>query len=422
MIDSLYEYAGYSLSGLLHGVLSGLGLPLLLGLAGTAWLVHAVASDRAAPRQIVVHVLYLILAWSLLSPARKADVGAPRLAVWLGEGADLLQKRAIRTVNGRFLESPLAWERLAALASFATILDPALKGDVDAFLHACATPALAQAGPAGDDLLADGALPYDAACERRRAELRTRIVAHVETDPLHRAALDAAAAHDPGGAAAFRSRYESELCRRAVDDPGSPTSEAALVAASLGAYSYTDGAQSTGAFPSWAKGLLAVPAPLGQLWDFGANAAITGIAQLTQSWSNRFSSKQKYYLSTIYGPHVYGLALLFLLGLFPLAGLWALLPGRWTALVHWGKVFLSVKLWPVCWAVLTCFNAKRSALEAFDPGPRGSGDVFLAVSAFYLLVPTISFLIVQLGATAVAMPFSPALPSPAGVPAPALRR
>ncbi|HEX7896738.1 MAG TPA: hypothetical protein VF950_03205 [Planctomycetota bacterium] len=414
MIDTVYEFAGYSLAELIRGVFSSVGLPLVLGLAGTAWLVHEMASERASVRQLAVHLFALLLAWGLLSPTRKGEIAAPRLAVWAGEAADVLQKRAIQAVHARFLESPFAWERLAALASFATVSDPALRKEVGDFLEGCAKPALARAAPAADNLLADGALPYDEACERLRAGLRARISRHVESDPAHRAAVETALAHDPAGASAFRARYEEEVCRRAVDDPGSPTNEAALVAAALGRYSYIDEAQSTGRFPWWVKGGIFQLPGLSELWDRGANVAISGAAELQQSWDGRFSAKQKYWLATVYGPHVYGLSLLFLLGLFPVAGLWALLPGKWTALANWLKVFVSVKLWPVCWAALTAFNAKRSAIEAFDPGPRGSGDVFFAVVSMYLLTPAICFLVVQMGATAAAMPFAQAVPPPSG--------
>jgi hypothetical protein len=414
-IDTVYEYAGYALAELLRGTLAGLGLPLLLGLAGTAWLVHELASERAGVRQLGVHVLYLMLAWWMLSPTRHADAPAPRLAVWAGEAADLIQKRAIRGIHRKFLETPYAWERLSAMASFATVLDPALRKDVAEFLDACATPQLARGEPAGPNLLAEGALPYDPLCGRRRAELRNRISRHVETDPVHREALSTAAEHDPSGARAFRERYEEEVCRRAADDPDSPTGEAALVAASLGSYSYSNAAQSTGTFPAWAKGVVSMFPGLEPLWETGANVAITGLAELQQSWDGRFTAKQKYYLATIYGPHVYGLSLLFLLGLFPIAGLWALLPGKWRALANWAKVFASVKLWPVCWAALTSFNEKRAAVEVFDPGPRGSGDVFAAVAAMYLLTPAVCFLVVHLGAAAAAMPFAPAVPPASGV-------
>ena len=416
MIDTVYEFAGYSLAALLRGVVAGSGLPLLVAAAGTAWLFHEMSSDRASPRQLLVHLLSLIFAWWLLSPARGGEVAAPRLALWLGQAADQVQTRAIRVVNERFLASPLAWERLAAMASHAAILDPVLKREVADFLDACAIPALAAAAPASDDLLADGALPYDAACAKRRAELRGRISRHLDTDPLHRAALEAAGAHDPVNAAAFRARYEAEACRRAVDDPGSPVSEGALLAAALGTYSYTDAAQSTGAFPRVATGLLAVPDSVSRLWDWTANLVLSGAGAFQQSLSQRLTAKQTYFTATVYAPHLYGLTLLFLLGLLPLAGLWALWPGKWTALANWGRLFASVKLWPVGWAILTSFNAKRSALEAFDPGPRGSGEAFLAVSAFYVLVPTLSFLVVQLGVKAAASPFASAIPGPAGPP------
>ena len=101
----------------------------------------------------------------------------------------------------------------------------------------------------------------------------------------------------------------------------------------------------------------------------------------------------------------------FLLGLFPVAGLWAILPGQWRVLVNFGKVFVSVKLWPVCWAALTAFNARRSVHEVFEPAERGSGGVYFAVAAMYLLTPAISFLIVHLATTAAAMPFAPAPPA-----------
>lgn len=414
MIDSVYEAAGYSLAELTRSALSSVGLPLVLALAGLAWLVHELASDRAQARQLLVHLMSLILVWWAMSPTRIGDVPAPRFAVWTGEAVDLLQKRAIGGIQARFLDRPFAWERLAALSSFAKIYDPALRKDVGDFLEACAKPALARAEPSSANLLADGALPYDAECARRRAELRARIGIHLERDPAHRVAMETASEHDPGGAAAFRARYEEEVCRRAVDDPGSPTSEPALVAAALGSTSYLDPGQSTGAYPAWMKGWpFALPGISG-LWDQAADAGLTWAAELQQNWSNRWTSKQRYFLVTTLAPHVYGLSLLFLLGLFPLAGIWALWPGKWTALANWTKVFVSIKLWPVCWAALTQFNAKRSAMEAFDPGPRGSGDVFIAVSSMYLLTPGLCFLVVHLGARAAATPFAPAVPSPAG--------
>ena len=117
---------------------------------------------------------------------------------------------------------------------------------------------------------------------------------------------------------------------------------------------------------------------------------------------------------TTYGPHVYGLALMILLGLFPIAGLFALCPNQWKVLLNFSKAFISVKLWPVGWTLLSTFNQRRGALEAFDAPERVSGSPFLAIAAMYLLTPALMFLSVHLATTAAALPFTPAMPPPSG--------
>ncbi len=415
-IDTVYEYAGYSLAAGLHDILAGVGLPLILALAGVAYVVHAIA-DRGSPKDLAVYVLYLVLAWWLLSPGTFQGVRAPTFVGYVGQAADLLQKRAVKHVNERFLEAPFEWERVAAMASLGRILDPALEKGVGEFLEACARPALARAVPEHANLLREGALPYGAACEKRRRELWAGLLTHLKADPFHRAAIHAARARDPSRASAFEERYADEIAIREIDEPGSPTSESALVLASLGKYSYVDGAQSVGRLPGWVDSFFGVagmlPGAHGVLED-AANAAISGAAVLEQSWKGRFAAKQQYYLATVYGPVVYGLSLMLLVGLFPVAGLFALLPGKWRVLVHWGEIFVSIKLWPVLWAALSSFNARRSSLEAFEPGGRTSGDVWLVLASMYLLTPAIAFLVVHLAVTAAAMPFSQAVPPPAG--------
>lgn len=415
-IDTVYEYAGATLAAGLHAILAGAGLPLIVALAGTAWVVHTI-QDRGSVRDLAVYVLYLALAWWLLSPGSFPEVRVPRFVGYAGQAADLLQKRAVGHVNGKFLEAPFEWERVAAMASLGRILDPALAREAGEFLEACARPALGRAVPEHANLLREGALPYGAACEKRRGRLWTALRAHAKSDPFHRSALQAARKRDPAEASAFEERYVDELAVRAVDEPGSPTSEEALVRAALGSYSPLDRAQSVGELPRWVDGLLGgvglLPGTHGVLED-AANLAISGAAVLEQSWKNRFSAKQQYYLATAYGPVVYGLSLMLLIGLFPIAGLFALLPGKWRVLVNWGKAFISVKLWPVLWAALSSFNARRGSLEAFDPWGGTKSDVWMAVAAMYLLTPGVAFLVVHLAASAAAMPFSAAVPPPAG--------
>ncbi|RPH38678.1 MAG: hypothetical protein EHM91_13545, partial [Planctomycetota bacterium] len=361
-IDTIYEYAGLKLAGSLWDLFSSVGLPLVVALAGTAYAVHSIA-DKGSIRPLGVHLLYLILAAGLIGATTYQGVKTPRLVAWLVQAADLLQKRSVRQINDRFLTEPFEWERIAARVGSARILDPALQRDVDLFLASCGRITLARSEPQRGNLLREGALPYDGGCEERRRSLWLRLQGHVQEHPTHRATVEAARAKDPAQAAAFADRYADELAVRAIDEPGGPMSETALLRASLGEYSYMDPTQSTGALPGWMKAAMGVAGFLG---DDLADIAITGLAELNQNYEDRFRSKQRYFAVVTYGPHLYGLALMIVLGLFPVAALFALCPGQWKTFVNYGKVLASIKLWPVGWWVLSTFNQRRGALEAFD--------------------------------------------------------
>jgi hypothetical protein len=412
-IDTVYEYAGYTLAEKLQGILGGVGLPLILALAGMAYTVHTV-TEKGSLKDLGLYLLYLILAAWLLSSTKQQGVTTPRFLAWLGRAADSVQTRSVAAVQKDFLTAPFEWERIAAMVSLGRITNLALESRINRFLESCAKLSLARTAPTGNNLFRPGTLPYGPDCERARVEIWARLEAHVKEDAFHRKAIDAAARRDPAHAAAFRERYLDELCLRAVEAPGSPTNESALTAASLGEYSLMDSAQSTGSLPSWARVVAAVLPAGASVDDALLNVLISGSAQLKQNVELRFASKQQYYLATAFGPHVYGLSLMVLIGLFPVAGLFAILPGKWRVLLNYLRVFASIKLWPVGWATLTTFNARRSAIEAFEPAERGSGDVFFALAAMYLLTPAISFLVVHLATAAAAMPFASAVPPPAG--------
>ncbi len=409
-IDTIYEYAGLKLAGTLWDLFSSVGLPLIVALAGVAYAVHGIA-DKGSIRPLGVHLLYLILAAGLLGSTTHQSVKTPRLVAWLGQAADLLQKRAVRQINDRFMTEPFEWERIAARVGAARILEPALQRDVDLFLASCGRTTLARAEPQRGNLLREGALPYESGCEDRRRSLWQRLQGHVQDHPTHRATVEAARAKDPAQAASFADRYADELAVRAIDEPGGPMSEAALLRLSVGEYSYTESSQSTGPLPGWIKAAMGVAGLFG---DEIANVAITGLAELNQTYDDRFRGKQRYFAIVTYAPHLYGLALMIVLGLFPVAALFALCPGQWNTFVNYGKVLISIKTWPIGWCILSTFNQRRGALEAFDSPERVGGSPFLAVSAMYLVIPAVAFLIVHLAATAAAMPFAAAVPPAAG--------
>ncbi len=410
-IDTIYEYAGYKLAGSLSSVFSGIGLPLILALAGLAYSVHIVA-EKGTLRPLALHVLYLLFASWLLGTTRQQGVPAPRFIAYTGQATDLLQKLLVKRINDRFLTAPYEWERIAAQVSYGRILDPALDLRVAAFLDSCARTSLALTEPRHANLLREGALPYEGDCERRRRDLWDRLQQHVNTDPHHQATIQAVVARDPAQADAFVQRYTDALAIRSIDEPGGPISESNLVLASLGEYSITDRSQRSRPLPAWAKPLMG---PVG--WLLGSDvvdAAIDGLAGIHQEWTTRIESKQRFFAVLSVGPHVYGIAVMILLGLFPVAGMLALVPGHWRVLLRFVELYASVKLWPVGWAILSTFNQRRGVLETFDAPERGDGSVFLAVSGMYLLIPALAFMIVRLAGAAAAIPFAPAVPPAAG--------
>src|SRR5262245_10779268 len=209
-LDTIYEYAGLKLAGSLWALFSSVGLPLILALAGVAAAVHVIP-EKGSIRPLAVHLMYLILAAGLLGSTSQQGVSTPRFVAWLGEATDLLQKRAVRQINDRFLTEPFEWERIAARLSLARVRDPALQRDIDRFLASCGRTTLVRAAPQRPNFLREGSLPYEGACEEQRKGIWQRLQRHLHEDPQHRATLEAARAKDPSAAAAFAERYADEI-------------------------------------------------------------------------------------------------------------------------------------------------------------------------------------------------------------------
>ena len=125
------------------------------------------------------------------------------------------------------------------------------------------------------------------------------------------------------------------------------------------------------------------------------------------------TGRQRYYLVTSYAPTLYGLILMLLTSFFPVAAMWSLVPGKWTALVNYAKVFVSIKLWPLGWTLLTTFSRQRPIEDALSEHAPPS-DVFTAVTLLYFMIPALSFIVVNLATAAAAIPFKEAAPVVAG--------
>jgi len=426
-IDTVYEYAGHQAALALWGALAGLGIPLLVALGGVAWRFMRVAEDGLA-RPLLLHFFGLVLVGWLVSPTRVAagggsvDARAPRFAAWLTAGTDTFTRSAIRGIDRDFLDKPFEWERIAAMCGRADIFDPALRRDIRDFLGACAVPAIASLdGPASEaaernPLRADTGLPYarfsvrlrgrDASCAEARGTLARQVGDYVRRSSFHRRVFTTARAYDDR---LTEEMYLDQVVYNVWH--GTPDfSDARIARLAVGETDQFDERQNT---MRWGNGDHTVA---GRIQVAGSGVAHLW-TYLTQPIGTAVEAKQRHYTATMLGPELYGLLTMLLLGLFPIAAVWALLPGRWIVLVRFAQLLVSVKLWPVGWALLTYFSRRRPSTEALTFGgmeDAGTRSIFATIAMMYFLIPALSIVLVGLISSAAALPFREAVPAPAG--------
>lgn len=153
---------------------------------------------------------------------------------------------------------------------------------------------------------------------------------------------------------------------------------------------------------------------IGQWLKSAVSFVVKGVQSVNQWFQTHAEGPATYYKVTLYAPYVYGLVQMVLLALFPVAALWGLWPGHWKVLLNFSKLFVSVKLWVVFWAVLASFNQARYDLVlGNDPAKNGIGnavEIFPSIVAMYLLTPVLSFMIVSLATNCGAIALSSVIP------------
>lgn len=449
LLDSAWEYAGFDGAAALQGALSSLMLPFLFALAGLAWRIFR-SAEEGLLRPLAFHLIGLVaLVWLLGAPSKEAlDLPhrrAPRALGLIDAGLDGVVSQTLKRVNRDFLTRPFEFERLSLLAGIARFQGSQLNRDIREFMEGCAEPALARMGEAPAaarrNPLADGTgLPYDGyvddadrPCEERRRELLARARRELD-DAHHRSRLQWLAAYEGGNSSDLREAYLDKLVRNAWKSPEPTPDELAATRIAVGPMAFIDPHRQSAQNPeiygarrkdSWVRA--------SGLANMVKDIVISVIASGKQWFGDAVSAKERQYMVVSHAPHLYGLFTMILMAFFPIAGLYSLLPGKWTVLLQYTKVLASVKLWPVGWALLTAFTERRPAVLALADGRGDLGteveramrtmdppNLFVSVSLMYFVVPAISFLVVQLVSHAAAVPFSAAAPKPAGAGLPAL--
>jgi hypothetical protein len=234
-------------------------------------------------------------------------------------------------------------------------------------------------------------LTYIARCEDARAELAARLDEHLRINEF---LAELQAIFTGSGGTRSAAEFRRDLVLKAMLNSHRPTGEvgefAAVVRAALPKLEEVDGSREGGPVEAAKK-----------------------ILNWSQDSDNKISSQQKRYLIILQGPYLYGLALMIVAGLFPVVGMFAILPGRWRALVHWGKAFLSIKLWPVCWAILTKFEKQAERVDAWQEVT--TADLATVIASMYVVTPVLCFAIVALATSVSALPFHQAASAPAGI-------
>ena len=388
----------------------------------------------------------------------------PRLLALVTSLTDSLQANMIRDVRKTVGFSAFEWLRVSAVNHNTRVLDPDLRHDLGVYLSSCYWPAMALASGGtgqGPDLVSDPrrpettpgkaappggldpwnvvplsglgvdewlleqytAFPYSYAtgattaafgdsnipCHSLHRHLKSALDRHLGTEPFHQKALAMFGdlAREQGNTGLGSADYARFYRRRLLYNETFVTAgnEAEGVRYALPEYSLMkDG--------TWDLTYMSAPVrKADSLWEAttGTLANLPAIlaailAAVSEWWTQKALGPATYYRVSALGPYIYGFVLSFLLMLFPVAGLMAFWPRWWTAIVNFLKVFISVKLWPVLWSLLSGVLSVRTRFDAQDPegfqGTFGHEGMLPGLAAMYLLAPFLSYMIVSIAAQA----------------------
>ncbi len=228
-------------------------------------------------------------------------------------------------------------------------------------------------------------------CGDERAALPDLLRTHIHEHPVHSEVLGDLLDQSRRAGDDREEGLEKIYLGRLIDNETrgfSPDTEAAMLARAVPGYSLTSGKMD----------LTTQKAGGGGFVEKFVDALVAAFTYISESLSVYGQAPALYYRFALYAPAIYSFLVMFLLALFPLVMLWSFWPERWTALVHYFRLLLSVKLLPVLWSWTSAINEARFQLNPADPdGSLGTGNVaewFPALVSMYFLAPAISYLFV----------------------------
>ncbi len=447
-IDTMYELKGFQMAQSFYEVI----FPWAIGILAAAAIVQILfMADRTRRfRDVVIYSGYFLVMLYLAHPIkvnvavpagyvwedfeafyREYDMGsrgqpmvkAPRFMVWSHILCDGVTKLLMNKVNKSFMDAPFGMERLSALLRQARIHDSGLQERYQAFVLSCYVPALTMYGPSGSRSGKEGPgpflnpfnVPYDAyqelwyinfngeydpnrKCDQEARELFALLRAHVlENSVLRETAQEVnnvIRRHGKSQRENFGVTDDTFVLNHVVYNETAAlfnvaSGEIARLQRAVPEYGMFRTSQQTSSNP---QGFIDV-----------VRSVISFVVKVKQSvdqWFEHHAEGPKaYYAVTNYAPYVYGLSMMVITAMFPIAAFATFWPWRWTALITWAKYLLWIKLWMVFWAMLAEFNRARYEFTIGDDPSNGIGDqtyIFPAIAAMYLIAPGLALLVVQL--------------------------
>ncbi len=440
-IDTLYEWTGLVLAERFADTLLWNRLFVGILIAGAILRLFYLSQKKESYFDLVAYPVYLAFMLFLISPVtvtvRPKNTVYNRLwdqidttqIVWAGRkssqstGQETFQVRVPRIigVSHRLMDGLVRqfvgglendvgytlfrWQAVVASLKQASILDPQLSERFHTFLRYCYWPAQAARGTpiGGEDGGTDRPLPLrepsDALyqglempmaqdwipCAAMKGSLATGLRQHVVSNDVHAEALRAGVGLVGGKNPDLVESYLTRLIYNETFGGGS-RGEMALLKNAVPDYSSWDQQyMGTAKYGTVAQGVSGLLGLVSSFWEGSSHETL---------------GPTLYYRLTLFAPYLYGLLQAVILMAFPIAGLWSLWPGSWTAILNFLKLWASIKIWPIFWTFLSSFNIYRLNLPPDDPlgaeGSGGSAAMFASVAAMYVLVPVLSFMILNL--------------------------
>jgi hypothetical protein len=399
-VDSLYEALGLQAAGRMLALFARVQLPLVFVLASTAWL-FVKGAELGTYRSAVAYFLIAVALWGMLGPVavvlpakdQPMRFETPRLLYHLNGACDALTAAA--TDDFATLRKELADDRFGFVLREVRIADARLGDRTRGYLRACAAPEIAARQERGMDVSEYLLLPLtvatfeaqgpeiDAECRKRRDEVREGVRRHLASRGEIRAALSERG--DEGRLARFVRRALAGAglsVEVPISDYMQNVAVARLWAEGAGGGDLARAERSTGGSGVELMGDRHGSLPFPTL---GLDATMTAGIHLWSRLSSEIDSRSRRYEIMMHAPKFYGLSLMLAMAAFPIAALVALLPGGWRALANYAKVFVSIKMWPLFWSLLSAFN-----------DVAGEPDVRLVLPSVYAAIPAVSFVFVNL--------------------------